>query len=355
MAVAGQQSDPVLRDALRAHQSGNWALAESGYRDFLKRYPQVFEIRSNLGAVLARQGKYGEAIEEYKLALTSAPKNPGILLNLALAHYKAGQLPEAAIHAQALLRRSPSHQQGTLLLADCWLQMDANVKVIQLLTPVADERPDDAAVAYALGTALIRNKRIVDGQKQLDKILRNGDSAEARLLLGTAKFGVSDFAGAREEFQKAVELNPRLPSANGYLGRALMATGDSVGAAAAFRAELEANPNDFEANLSLAVILKQDQELGQARAHLARAHLVRREDLRVRYQLATIDLAEGTLENARQALEAVVQQAPEFVEAHVTLATVYYRLKRKADGDRERAIVEKLNAELQARQGKSNP
>jgi len=36
------------------------------------------------------------------------------------------------------------------------------------------------------------------------------------------------------------------------------------------------------------------------------------------------------------------------LEAHVTLATIYYRLKRKADGERERAIVQRLNAERQA-------
>ena len=35
-------------------------------------------------------------------------------------------------------------------------------------------------------------------------------------------------------------------------------------------------------------------------------------------------------------------------KAHVSLATVYYRLHRKQDGDRERDIVLKLNAEKQA-------
>jgi hypothetical protein len=34
----------------------------------------------------------------------------------------------------------------------------------------------------------------------------------------------------------------------------------------------------------------------------------------------------------------------------VTLATIYYRLKRKADGDRERAIVQKLISERQAKE-----
>jgi hypothetical protein len=46
----------------------------------------------------------------------------------------------------------------------------------------------------------------------------------------------------------------------------------------------------------------------------------------------------------------MVKEAPNFTEAHVTLATVYYRLRRKEDGDRERAIIAKLNAEAQEKQ-----
>jgi hypothetical protein len=38
------------------------------------------------------------------------------------------------------------------------------------------------------------------------------------------------------------------------------------------------------------------------------------------------------------------------VDAHVLLATTYYRLKRKDDGDRERAVAARLTAEKQARQ-----
>ncbi len=50
------------------------------------------------------------------------------------------------------------------------------------------------------------------------------------------------------------------------------------------------------------------------------------------------------------ALEAMVKEAPSFTEAHVTLATVYYRLKQKEAGDRERAILQKLNAAIQEKQ-----
>ena len=67
---------------------------------------------------------------------------------------------------------------------------------------------------------------------------------------------------------------------------------------------------------------------------------------------AAIYLAQGKQEEARKMFEAIVKESPQFKEAHVTLATIYYRLKRKEDGDRERAIVAKLNADEQAKQQK---
>ena len=62
-------------------------------------------------------------------------------------------------------------------------------------------------------------------------------------------------------------------------------------------------------------------------------------------------------------LEQIVSESPKFLEAHVTLSTLYYRLKRKTDGNREREIVQTLTAERQAEQpaarlgadGKPNP
>jgi tetratricopeptide (TPR) repeat protein len=346
--------DAELEKAIRAHQSGDLSSAEAGYRDFLTRHPSVFEIQSNLGAVLAAQGRYADAITHYQGALKGSPSNPGILLNLALAHYKLGQMPQAVQRLEKLQEVAPANLQARLLLADCLLQMDQNARVVELLEPLSRDRQDDMAIAYMLGTALVRDGRVEQGQKILDRILRVGDSAEARLLLGTAKFGMGEFAEALVDFQKAVELNPNLPAANGYLGRGLLATGDMTGAAVALKNELKHNPNDFESNLHLAVLLKGEQEYPAARQHLQQALQVRPGDVRVLYQLATIELAEGNTEPARQMLESVIKEAPQFVEAHVTLATVYYRLKRKADGDRERATVEKLNQEAQARQPKGD-
>jgi tetratricopeptide (TPR) repeat protein len=225
--------------------------------------------------------------------------------------------------------------------------------VIDMLMPVAGERSNDHAIAYLLGTALLRDKQIAQGQAIIDRIMRNGDSAEARLLLATAKMNAMDYNAAIVDLTKAAELNPYLPDLYAFLGLAYKQIGDMAAARADFQKELEQNPNDFESNLNLALLLKQDQDYDGARKLLDRALRVRPGDLAALYQLATVDLATGKTDEARGRLEAIVKQAPQFVEAHITLATIYYRLRRKEDGDREKALAQKLNAERESKETKN--
>ena len=172
--------------------------------------------------------------------------------------------------------------------------------MIELLTPLSNKQDEnDLAIAYMLGTALLRNKQTELGQRIIDRILRKGDSAEARLLLGTAKLNACEYPEALVDLRKAAELNPHLPDVYSYLGRAKMDSGDITAARAAFEKELEQNPVNFESNLNLAVLLKQDEDYAGARKLLDRALLVRPGDLRVLYQVGSIDLAEGKLEQAR--------------------------------------------------------
>jgi len=70
----------------------------------------------------------------------------------------------------------------------------------------------------------------------------------------------------------------------------------------------------------------------------------------VRYQIALVDVAAGRLEPARLSLEALAAAHPQWSEAHVSLATVYYRLGRREDGDREQAIVRELARDKAARE-----
>ena len=349
----------LLRDAVAFQQQGKLDEAIHDYYLLLDSYPSASGVRSNLGAALVGVGKYKEAIEQYKLAL-AAKDDPGVRLNLALAYYKSAEDADAVRELEAVHKVQPDNSQATELLADCELRQGDNKQVIELLTPLRATKPDDLEIAYLLGTALVRDKQLDQGRPLIDQILSNGDSAEARLLMGTTRFTAHDYALAVADFAKAVELNPDLPQAWSYYGMALFATGEMSGSKDAFLKALEHDPNDFDSNLHLGTMLRLDQDYDRAMPYLMRAAAVRPADLATQYQIALVKLAQNQTDQAREQLEAVVKASPTFTEAHVSLATVYYREKRKEDGDRERAIVQKLNADRQAQQpgtklGEENP
>src|SRR5262252_8152664 len=83
---------------------------------------------------------------------------------------------------------------------------------------------------------------------------------------------------------------------------------------------------------------------------ISRATRLRPRDSYARFHLASLHAARGKPAEALPLLEAVTKEYPDYAEARVLLASVYYRLNRKADGDRERAIAQKLNAEQQAKE-----
>jgi tetratricopeptide (TPR) repeat protein len=345
-----QTPQALVQEAIRRQRAGDLAAAARGYREFLKIHPEATAIHSNLGAALAGLGRFEEAIGEYRTALKQSPSFPGARLNLALAYYKMGRIADAVKDLVKVHAEDPANGQATLLLADCYLRMGQDKDVIRVLQPEQAKYPEDLAIAYLLGTAYIRDKQVEPGQMLVDRILRNGDSAEAHLMMGSAKMNIADFAGARDEFAKAAALNPKLPQVHLLYAQALHFTGDSDLSLEEYKAELAVDPFSFEANLQIGATLRQEQNYDEATRYFARALKTRPGDPAVRYQLAGIALEQGRADDARHELEALVKESPHFTEAHVSLSMAYYRLKRPADGRREREIVQKLTAEAQAKE-----
>jgi len=347
-AVPGQDAEAILKNAIQLHQKGRVEDAIPKYEEYLKLKPDNAVALSNLGAAWARTGRFDEAVPRYRRALELLPANAGIRLNLGLAYYKQALFEEAIGELEAVRKAQPRNLQANLLLADSYLQIGENVKVIEVLDSFDD--PSNQAVNYLLGTALVRERRLERGQLIIDRIMRQGESAEALMLTSTLLLAGTGNKEAVRKLERAIELNPKLPGVHALLGQAKLNDGDPEGARKAFLKELEQNPADYDANLQLGGLYRLDKDLERARVHLEKAARIRPKSVAVKYQLGSLEMADARLDRALPLLEAVTREAPSFVEGHIALATLYYRLKRKEDGDRERAIVERLNAENQQKE-----
>src|SRR5579871_6207601 len=112
VCMAQEAPQQLMRKALEAQQAGHFDEAVRTYRVLVKQYPDIFEVRSNLGAALAGEGHYSEAIGEYEKALT-IQSNPATRLNLALAYYKSGELQKAIDTLKQVHAEQPANIQAT--------------------------------------------------------------------------------------------------------------------------------------------------------------------------------------------------------------------------------------------------
>jgi tetratricopeptide (TPR) repeat protein len=351
-ALSQDDVDRAFARATQLHESGDLQGAVRAYLAILATHPARADIRSNLGAAYSGLGRYEDAIEEYKRALAIDPANFAIRFNLAMAYYKAAWFPEAATELEKFIAAAPPSPQTTnakLVLADCQVRLGEYKKVIELLSPLAEADSSNRTVAYLLGSALISDGQLSKGQEIIDRVFRNDDSAEAHLLIGSILLLADDAQNALKEVQRALELNPKLPSVHAWHGRVLMRLGDTEKAKAAFRTELASNTNDFDSNLYLGMLLRQDKQADEALSYLKHAVQLRPREQYARYHLAAVYAMIGQPANALPLLEGVVKEFGDFVEARVLLASVYYRLNRKEDGDRQKALIQKSNADQQAK------
>ena len=327
--------------------------AVRGYLSILASHPARVDVRSNLGAAYSALGRYEQAIEQYKRALVIDNANHAIRFNLALAYYKAAWFAEAATELERFIvavPNSPQTANARLVLADCQVRLGEYKKVIHALSPLAESDSTNRTLAYLLGSALIGDGQLDKGQAIIDRLFRHEDSVEAHLLMASILLLADDAQAALKEAERALELNPKLPAVQAWYGRVLMRLGDTEKAKVAFRTELASNPNDFDANLYLGVLLRQDKLHDEALVYLRRAIQLRPREQYARYHLAAVYASAGKPSDALPLLEGVLKEHGDFVEARVLLASVYYRLNRKEDGDRQKALIQKSNAEQQAKQ-----
>lgn len=195
-------------------------------RSLLQENPKLLDVWSKLGEVLVESGRYDEAIEVYRSAITHAERfSPDLALALGFAYLKNGETAAAASHARLALTTHP--REANELLARVALEegrFDAAEEHVRSALQRGDSQP-------ATSLLLAEVERAAG---KLEQALRSIQEAERR----AAELGVGRLQGAD------------------YLRGDLLARLDRPKeAAAAYRREIAAFPRHLQAYANLAVIL----------------------------------------------------------------------------------------------------
>jgi tetratricopeptide (TPR) repeat protein len=351
IAISAQQADPdqLLSSAISEQQRGDYQASIRDYRELLELRPNMVEAKVNLGAALAHVGDFDGAIAMYRSALPAVSQKKPVLLNLALAYYKKGDFAHAAEQFETLHAAQPHDVRVAILLGDADVHLGKAAAAIAMLEPFESANAQNLDFQYAYGAALIKAGKRRDGVERMEKVAKVGHSADAYLLAGSTLLDLNEFESARRDLEAALALDPKLPRLYSLIGIARDKSGDVKDAETAFRDALKITPDDFDANLYLGAILYKRRDLDEAKPYFERALRLNPSSSMARYESAMLKSTTGQYEDATHDLESLVKDDPSWLEPHVELATLYYKLHRPADGAKERAIVDKLTAEQQAK------
>lgn len=355
--AAAQSSNPerLFQEAVEAQQRGDDVVAAQKYQALLRLRPQAVVVRVNLGAALAHLNRFSEAIDQYRIVLLSDPTNGMARMNLALAYQGNGDLVHAVAELERLHREEPGEAQAVLMLADCYLQSARYRDAVALLAPLESAQPDDPNLQWLLGSAMIHMGRAQEGVERVEKMANQAADADAYLLAGQTRLAMNQYDLARQDADFVQRLNPKLPGLQTLNGMILEKTGDYDAAEAALQQAIAADANDFNAHLYLGAIFYFKRELEKARPQLTRALELQPDSAQARYEMALVSRADGQLDAARKSLEMVVRHSPEWLQPHVELSALYYRLHRPEDGAKEKAIVDRLMAAEQQSGSQTTP
>ena len=331
-----------------AQQRGDFRSAIAEYRKVLQLQPDKVEAKVNLGAALVQVGQYDEAIALYKSALTQVAEKAPVQLNLGLAFYKKGDFTSAREQFFALHNQAPTALRVALLLADTDVNLGKSAEAVNILQPLDAENGENFDFQYAYGSALIEAGRAAEGVVRLEKIAASNNSADAYFLAGQTRLRMANFSEARSDLEAALRLNPKLPNIYTLVGIARDKNNDPENAEPMFRQALQQDPNDFTANLYLGTILLKRRDLGAAKTYLQHALKLKPSDQMARYESAMLDSSRGNYGSAVPQLESLTRESPQWLDPHVELAALYYKLGRKTDGERERSTINRIMQEQQS-------
>jgi tetratricopeptide (TPR) repeat protein len=341
--------DQLLKQAIEEQQRGDFPAAIRDYRKVLELRPSEVDAKVNLGVALVHVRQFDEAITLYRSALTTLKDKNGVLFDLAFAYHEKGDFEHAREQFEILHDAQPDRLAVVILLGDCDVRTGKSDAALALLEPLESRYAQNMDYEYVLGSAMINTKgRRHDGVARLEKVAKAASGADAYMLAGATLLDLNEYEQARKDLEEALRLNPRLPGLYTLVGTARDKTGDVKAAEPAFREALKANPDDFEANLYLGAILYKRRDIEEAKGYLDRALRLKPTDSMARYEAAMLKSTSGDYETAARELESLVKDDPDWLEPHVELATLYYRLHRPEDGAKERQIVDSLTAKQQA-------
>ena len=257
------------------------------------RSPESFRTEAE---ELFKEGKLGDAIEAYQLAIKASPQDPTLYITIARLQVWAGQYEEAETNAENALLLSPNNSKA------------------------------HAVLAWALDFQEGRNSEALDEIKKAIEIDPNDPIAHAyyaEILIDTQLF--ENIEKAADESRIAIRLDPNLLETRRARGYILEATGNYEEAIREYEAAIAINPNLSTLHIELGRNYRFAQVYDKAITAFTRANTLNPPDPLPDYLISRTHATTGAYAQALQYAETAVQNDPADARLRGNYGVMFHR------------------------------
>ncbi len=188
----------------------NWKGAEANFRKAIASDPKNPGIQEAWGRFLFELGRAPESIGPLRAAAQGAPDNAGVRFALGDALMRGARNPaEAAKAYQEGLKLDPAHPGGNFGLGMALRAQGKRYEARKSLEKAADLALENPLPHQALGEMAIEDKKPDEALMMFNAaLMQNRNFLPARLSRGDVYFQRGDFANALTEYQDARRIRP---------------------------------------------------------------------------------------------------------------------------------------------------
>jgi len=282
-----------------------------------------------VGDLLSRERDKKAALEAMGRLLTGRETNPHALYAYAILAARAGELGKATELLEQLLALEPGHERAAVLYARLLQQSGDVNRALGSLARTLERSPGAYPVRAAYARLLVDANRYDEARAQFEILTeQEPDNADVRFMLGLLLLETNRPEEARRHFERLLEVPGRRETAQFYLGQIAEALDDDDAALEAY-SRVDGGEHYLNAQIRIAVVLAEQDEVDAARSHL---HAVPRaspeEDVRLYRVEAEILADQDLLEEAMWVYDQALAEHPEDPDLLYARAMLAERLDR---------------------------
>lgn len=387
LTLAPDDAQSLFNLGLLYGRKNQTAKAVDAYQRGLKLEPDNAAAIQNYALLLMTENRFREAAVPLERLRGTEARNLPVRITLIECYAKSGMKSELAREIQAILELPGLSSADCLRLAKVLLEDQQRESAEVVLQHAIGMLPESAEAHYDLGLLLLDKSQYEDATRELGRAAQMDPQSAAysmrlaeslilwkhfgaaleflmavkdrfeslpdyRYKLGLSYYGLHQFPRAIAQFEGIAREQPTLDGVQFFLGNCYGGVGDLEKAESHYRRAIELQPRKATYYTALAQVLRNisDENTDEAITNLEKALSLDAADIPTKHELGLCYIKKANYARAQSILEEVVAKEPGLTSAHVALAQTYYRLRKKDAGDRERAIVARLQAEERARQ-----